>query len=346
MGSGGGNWAGYLARRLGGMVLVLFGVVVITFFVTRKLGTPVYLLVGQQADKETIEAIRHQIGLDRPLLDQFGTYLGQLVTGDLGVSRVTGHSVVHDIRQYLPATIELVVAAMLITVAVAVPMGIRGATHPRGIADRIGQALSQLGASVPNFWIGLILIYIFYFLLGVAPSPSGELGDTVPPPPRVTGFMLVDSLADGNLRAFGSAVGHLIMPALTLSLVSIPATLQITRATFIGILGSDYIRTARASGMPRGMTLYKYALKNAVVSIVTVLAMSFGFLMSGTVLVESIYSWPGIGLYALNATKNFDYEPVIGVVLLSAFVYAIAYLLADVIAVIVDPRIRTEGASG
>jgi peptide/nickel transport system permease protein len=229
---------------------------------------------------------------------------------------------------------------MLITVLVAIPLGIAAARRRGGVADRVGQLLAQAGAAVPNFWIGLILIYVFFYLLDILPAPVGRIAESVPEPRRLTGLFTVDSLLTGDLRALGSSLAHLLLPAVTLSLVSIPATLQITRNTFIHILGSDYIRTARAFGLPSGLVFFKYALKNAVVPILTVLAMSFGFLMSGTVLIEAIFAWPGIGLYALDATNGFDYEPVIGVVLLAAVFYALAYLVADLISFAVDPRIR------
>lgn len=333
-------WPRYLARRLGAILVVLLGVCTLVFFVTRELGTPVYLLVGQQADPEVVAALEREIGLDKPLHVQYVNYLGDLARGDLGVSRRTGHAVTEDIRDYLPATVELVAAAMFLTVLVAVPLGIAGAVRPGRLRDRAGQGLVYIGVSLPNFWIGLILIYLLYYKLGVFPTPVGRLDDDVAPPREITGLLLFDSAVTGRFDAFWSALRHLVLPAATLALVSIPATLQITRGAFIEILRSDYVRTARAFGMPVRMVHLKYALKNAIVPLVTVLAMSFGFLMSGTVLVEKVFAWPGIGLYALESMNNFDYEPVIGVVLLSALFYAIAYLVADLVSFAVDPRIR------
>jgi ABC-type dipeptide/oligopeptide/nickel transport system permease component len=335
---------GYLARRLGALAVVLLGVVTATFFVTRELGTPVYLLAGQQGDQAQIDQLEHDLGLDKPILQQFGDYLSQLVRGDLGSSTVTGRPVLTEIWDRLPATLELVLAAMAITIVVGVGGGVRAATHPGGWSDRAAQFGAQLGASIPTFWVGLILIYVFYFELGIAPPPGGELSDAIAPPPRVTGLMLVDSLAAGRLDAFGSALSHLVLPAITLSLVSLPTTLQITRNALVGVLRSPYIRTADAYGMPQRLVLYKYALKNVLVSLVTVLAMTFGFLMSSTVLVEQVFSWPGIGLYALSSTQAFDYAPVAGIVLLSAVFYAVAYLIADLLSLGIDPRIRAAGS--
>ena len=303
------------------------------------LGTPVYLLAGQQGDQETIDQLTRDLGLDKPLTGQFATYLGQLAQGDLGTSTVTGRPVLSEIADRLPATLELVLAAMAITIVVGVGVGVRAATRPGGWADRAAQFGAQLGASIPTFWVGLILIFLFYFKLGIAPPPGGELSDDITPPPRITGLMLVDSLAAGQLDAFRSALAHLVLPAVTLSLVSLPTTLQITRNALVGVLRSPYIRTADAYGMPQRLVLYKYALKNVMVSLVTVLAMTFGFLMSSTVLVEQVFSWPGIGLYALSSTQAFDYAPVAGIVLLSAAFYAFAYLVADLLSLAIDPRI-------
>ncbi len=332
----------YLARRLAAMLLVLLGVCTVTFVVTRLLGNPVYLLVGQQADKEILENLMHQMGLDRPLYEQYARYLWSVAQGDLGISRYTYRAVLVDIQLRLPATLELVTASMLLIILGAIPMGVFSAVRPGGIIDRLGQLLVQVGVSVPNFWAGLILVYVFFFKLQWLPAPLGQLDDNVALSSTVTGFLVVDSLLAGNLPALRSALGHLVLPAITLALGSAPATLQITRTTLIQILSSDYIRTARSYGMPARIIYFRYALKNAIVPVLTVLAMTFGFLMSGTVLVETVFSWPGLGLYAVDSMHHFDYEPILGVVFLSALFYALAYLVADLLTFVVDPRIRAQ----
>jgi peptide/nickel transport system permease protein len=332
----------YLLRRMAALILVLVGVATITFVVTRLLGSPVYLLVGQRADQEIIDNMNHRMGLDRPLHEQYVRYLGTVVRGDLGVSRVTQRPVWFEIRLRLPATLELVLAAMLLIVLVAIPLGVLSAVRPGGVVDRLGQIVSQLGVSMPSFWVGLIFVYFFFYLLHWFPAPLGRLGPTIPPPPPITGLLTIDSLLTGNWPAFWSALHHLALPALTLVLVSAPSSYQITRTALLQTLRSDYIRTARAYGLPSRTLYLRYALRNVVVPVVTVLAMTFGYLMSSTVLVETVFTWPGLGLFAVTSMQQLDYEPILGIVFLSAFFYVAAYLVADLITFAVDPRIRVH----
>jgi len=321
----------FLLRRMLYVLLVLLGVATITFPVTRMLGNPVYLLVGQQADQEIIDNMIHRMGLDRPLYEQYGRYLLSVAQGDLGISRVTQRPVLVEIRLRLPATLELVIAAMLLIVFVAIPLGIVSATRQGGIVDRSSQFVAQLGVSLPSFWVGLILIYVFFFRLQWFPPPLGRISPVVSPPPDITGFLTVDSLLTGNWPAFWSALAHLFLPAVTLWLVSAPSTFMITRTSLIQTLRSDYIRTAHAFGLPARTIQARYAMKNIIVPVVTMLAMTFGFLMSSTVLVETVFAWPGLGLFAVNSMHNLDYEPILGVVFLSALFYALAYFVADLI---------------
>lgn len=332
----------FLFRRLFSVIIVLVGVCTVAFIVTRMLGNPVYLLVGQQADQEILDNMIHQMGLDRPLYEQYFRYMATVVQGDFGISRYTYRPVIDEVAFRLPATLELVLAAMMITIVFAIPLGILSAARPGSVFDRFGAFVSQFGVSMPNFWVGLILIYVFFFLLKILPAPLGRLDMTLHAPEEITHLLLIDSLLAGNFAAFKSALTHLILPAITLSLSSAPSTLQITRTALIHILSSDYIRTARAYGMPNRSIYYRYALKNAIVPIVTMLAMTFGSLMSGTVLVETVFNWPGLGLYAVDSMHHFDYEPIVGVVFLSALFYVLAYLAADVITYTIDPRIRAE----
>jgi peptide/nickel transport system permease protein len=242
----------------------------------------------------------------------------------------------------LPATLELVAGAMLLVVVGATSIGIISGARPRGVVDRIGQFITRLGISIPDFWIGLIFVYVFFFRLGWAPAPLGRLASNVDPPATVTGMLVIDSILAGNWEALRSALRHLVLPAITLALVAAPSTIQITRSTLIQILSSDYIRTARAYGMPSRTIHFRYALKNVVVPVITMLAMTFGYLMSSTVLVETVFTWPGLGLYAVHSMHKLDYEPILGVVFLSAFFYALAYLAADLVSFAIDPRIREQ----
>lgn len=332
----------YVGKRLFAILLVLLGVATITFAVTRLLGNPVYLLVGQQVDKEIIDNMVHQMGLDRPLPEQYLRYLMAVARGDLGISRVTQRPVLVEIKLRLPATLELVMAAMLLILVGGISLGVFSAMRPGGAVDRLSQFITRLGVSIPDFWIGLILIYVFFFLLSWAPVPLGRLSPGIQSPARVTGLLVVDSLLAGNWAALLSALGHLVLPAITLALVAVPSTIQITRNTLMQILSSDYIRTARAYGMPSRTIYFRYAVRNDIVPVVTMLAMTFGFLMSSTVLVETVFAWPGVGLYAVNSMYQLDYEPILGVVFLSALFYALAYLVADLITFAVDPRIRAQ----
>ena len=332
----------YVLWRVFAVGLVLLGVATITFGVTRLLGNPVYLLVGQHADQEIIANMIHKMGLDRPLPEQYLRYLASVAHGDLGISRVTQRPVFTEIAIRMPATLELVLAAMGLVIFIGIPAGINSAVRQNGAVDRTGQFVSQVGISVPSFWMGLILIYIFFFRLHWFPAPLGRLASTISPPPTVTGLLTVDSVLAANWPAFGSAVSHLVLPAIALALVSAPSTYQMTRNTLIQVLRSDYIRTAKANGFPAHTIYMRYALKNTIVPIVTMLAMTFGFLMSSTVLVETVFSWPGLGLFAVDSMHNLDYEPILGVVLLSTFLYALAYFVADLVTLAVDPRIRAH----
>jgi peptide/nickel transport system permease protein len=332
----------FLVRRLIAIAIVLVGVSTVAFVITRLLGNPVYLLVGQQTDKQIVDNLIHQMGLDQPIYVQYIRYMAAAAHGDLGISRYTYRPVLTEVELRLPATLELVLAAMLITVVVGITLGLLAAVRPGSAIDRFGQFLTQLGVSIPNFWLGLILIYVFFYLIHWFPPPLGRIDSTISPPPPITGLLIVDSLLTGNVAALGSALGHLVLPAITLALTAIPSTLQITRTALIQILSSDYIRTARAYGMPASKMYFVYALKNAVVPIVTMLAMTFGFLMSGTVLVETVFNWPGLGLFAVDSMQHFDYEPIVGVVFLSALFYVLAYLAADIVTFAVDPRIRAQ----
>ncbi len=334
------GWARFAVRRLLSSLVTLLGISTVTFVMVRLLGNPVYLLVGQESNKQIIDAMTKAIGLDQPIWVQYLRYLTALVHGDFGISRASFRPVAADLAERLPATLELVLSAMVIVLCIAIPLGVAAAVRRRGIVDRLSQFLVQFAVSVPAFWFGLILIFVFFAALNWLPAPLGRLDrfDTVPR--TVTGLYTVDSLLDGNVSTFISAVRHLILPATSLALIAVPAALQITRTSMIQVLDSRYIRTARALGLS-GRTIYgRYALKNILLPLLTVLAMTFGFLMSSTVLVEVVFSWPGIGLYAVTAMNQFDYAPIQAVVLLSASFYIGAYFVADVLSAVIDPRVR------
>lgn len=319
--------------------MVLLAVSMLTFGVTRIAGTPLYAAVGVYSTDEMIEARKELMGLNKPIWEQYASYVAGLARGDLGSSRRTFAPVRDEIANRLPATAELVVFAVVLAIAWAVPVGALAAFRPRGWADRFGSALSQIGVSVPSFWLGLLLIYLLYYLVPVFPAPFGRLGGANPPP-GITGFYVVDALLVGDFRLFGEALRHLALPALTLSFTSSPPIFAVTRSAVAGILDSHYIEAARSYGIPSRVIKIRHVAPNAAPPIINIVAMTFGYLIGGAVLVEVVFSWPGIGTYAVQAMDFSDYDPVVGVVLLSATIYVTVYFLTDLFQFIIDPRLR------
>jgi ABC-type dipeptide/oligopeptide/nickel transport system permease component len=336
------DWLRFVGRRLVFLIIVLLGVSSITFTVTHLLGNPVYLMVGMRADQEMIDNMMHQMGLDRPIWEQYLSYLANVASGDLGVSRHTFNPVAEDIMRRLPATFELSTAALIIGVLWSVPMGLLGAMRQGGWADRVGRFVAQSGVAIPNFWLGLILIYLLFFKFQLVPAPLGRLDISMQPPPTKTGFYIVDSVLAGDWEKLRSVLGNLLMPAVTLAFTSSPPIFRLTRDTVVKILSSDYIRAARSYGFSEFSINFRFALKNALLPVTTMIAMTYGYLMGGTVLVETVFAWPGLGLYAVDAMNHSDYEPIVGVVLLSAAIYVVVYFLTDILHFAIDPRLRGE----
>jgi ABC-type dipeptide/oligopeptide/nickel transport system permease component len=334
-------WGWYVLKRLGILVISLVLVSIITFTVTHFIGNPVYLLVGTRYSQEMLDNTITSLGLDKPLYEQYFNYLRNLLHGDLGTSRYTYNPVMEDIRSRLPATLELSTYALIIGVLWAVPAGVIAGTRKNSLFARFTNMIARAGVSMPSFWLGLLLIYVFFADLHWLPSPLGRIEREFRNVPYVTGWLTIDTLLDGNWEAFTSSVKHLILPALTLAITTSPSTLQITRNKAEEIMESDYIRAARAFGLPAG-TVRRYALKNMLAPVITMIAMTYGYLLSGTVLVEVIFTWPGLGLYAVDAMNHSDYEPIMGVVLLSSGFYLFIYLVADVLTALIDPRVRVS----
>ena len=246
-----------------------------------------------------------------------------------------------EIWSRFPATIELSLAGLLLGLLWTIPLGVISALRPRGIVDRISQAIVEFGVAMPSFLLGVLLILFLYAGLKIAPSPVGELDIGAISPPRHTGLTVIDCIIAGQWGTCWSALRHLLLPAVTLAITACPPILQLTRNAMIDALRGEHIRTARSLGLPQ-RTIRWYALKNALLPVVTMTAMTFGYLLGGTVLVEQVFSWPGIGLYAVQSLQQLDYAPVLGVVLLASAVYVLVYLLADVLAVLIDPRLRED----
>jgi ABC-type dipeptide/oligopeptide/nickel transport system permease component len=333
-----------ILKRLLGALPNIVGVIVVTFLLTRALpGDPAAYFAGPAATKEAIAEIRAAIGADKSLPQQFGLYLKDLARGDLGMSLSTGQPVLAEIRTRLPASIELTLCGLVFAVAIAVPLGVLAATRPGSWIDHLCRMLATAGVSLPTFFTGLLLAYVFYFLLGLAPSPLGRLDVVYSPPPSVTGFYLIDSLIARDLELFWMSLKQLALPAITLGLFVMAPLMRMTRASMLGVLSSDFIRTARASGLPRAKVLYGYAFRNALLPIITTLGMVFSFLLGSNVLVEKVFAWPGIGSYVIEALVASDYAPVQGFVLTMALLYVALNLSIDIAYGLIDPRVGLEG---
>jgi len=330
-------------RRLATALPVIAGVIVVTFLLTRALpGDPAVYFAGPAASPQAIAEIRHQLGLDRSLPVQFLDYAERLAHGDLGTSITTGQPVLTDLLTRLPASAELTLLALFLAVAIAVPLGIVAATRPGSPIDHLCRITTTAGVSLPTFFTGLLLIYVFYYLLGIAPAPLGRLDVYTSAPPPHTGFFLIDSLLAGDMETFRAALSQLILPAATMAIFTLAPLARITRASMLSALGSEFVRTAKAGGLARRQIVLVYAFRNAVLPVITTLGVVFSFLLGANVLVEKVFAWPGIGSYAVDAVIASDYAPVQGFVLTMALLYVVLNLLVDLAYGLVDPRVRLE----
>ena len=332
-----------VGRRLIVAVPGLVGVIVVTFLLNRALpGDPAAFFAGPAATTQAIEEIRARLGLDRSIPEQFLYYVRDLARGDLGRSLTTGQPVVSDLLARLPASLELTLCGLILAVGVALPLGVASATRPGSLVDHVARVLTTAGVSLPIFFTGLVLVYVFYYLLGWAPAPLGRLDAFSTQPARVTGFFLVDAALARDPAILAATARQLVLPAITLGLFAMAPIARMTRAAMLGVLGSDFIRTARASGLAPRTVLVTYALRNALLPVVTLLGMVFSFLLGANVLVEKVFAWPGIGSYALEALIASDYAPVQGFVLTMATLYVLLNLTVDVLYGVLDPRVRIE----
>lgn len=324
-------------------VPVLFGIVLVSFLLTRALpGDPAAYYAGPAADADSIQQIRVSMGLDQPLPLQFLSYVQDLLHGDLGTAISTGQPVTYELTQRLPASLELTGFALLFSMAIAIPLGIMAATRPNTWIDHLCRAIVTAGVSLPTFFTGLALIYIFYYLLGWSPSPMGRLDFLYFSPPQVTGFYVIDALINRDLETARAALSQLLLPAITLGLFTLAPIARMTRAAMLQTLESEFIRTARAAGLSRRKVLFTYAFRNAILPIITTLGMVFSFALGANVLVEKVFSWPGIGSYAVEALVVSDYASVQGFVLTMALLFVALNLLIDVVYTLVDPRLGSE----
>lgn len=332
-----------LLKRLMLIIPNLIGVVIVTFLLTRALpGDPAAYFAGPAADKQAIEQIRVKLGLDKPLVVQFGRYVGDLVRGDLGNSLSTGQPVVTEIRNRLPASAELTLFGLILSMAIAIPLGILAAVKQGSWIDHTCRVVATAGVSLPVFFTGLLLVYVFYFKLGWSPAPLGRLDAFATAPPKITGFFLLDSLFTGQWETFRAALSQLLLPGFTLCIFSLAPIARMTRASMLAILASEFVRTARASGLDSRTVIITYAFRNAMLPVITTLGMVFSFLLGANVLVEKVFAWPGIGSYAVEALITSDFAPVQGFVLTMAILYVVLNLIIDILYGVIDPRVRLD----
>ena len=334
----------FVWKRLLGTVPSLAGVIVVTFLLSHALpGDPAAFFAGPAANTSSIAEVRAKLGLDRSLPEQFLHYVSDLARGNLGNSLTTGQPVATDLLERLPASLELSFFALVFAVGVAIPMGVWAATRPDSWIDHLCRGSVSVAAAFPTFFVGLLLVYVFYYLLNIAPEPVGRLNEILyTAPPRVTGAFTLDALIAGDWGVFRASLAQLVLPSISLGLFALAPIARITRASMLQALGSDFVRTARASGLPRRKVLIAYAFRNALLPVTNVLGMVFSFLLGSNVLIEQVYGWQGVGAYAVTAVLASDYAAVQGFVLMMAVLYVLLNLGVDMLATLIDPRVRFE----
>lgn len=335
---------GATVRRLGAGIPTLFGIIVVSFALTRILpGDPAVYFAGAAPTPEAIADLRRTLELDKPLWQQFITYLAHLAHGDLGRSLVTGQAVTTDLWMRLPNTIELTAAAFFLAVAVAIPLGIQVALRRGGWLDHCVRGLSTVALSVPGFFSALVLLFVFYYFAGLAPAPLGRLDVLAFPPPVRSNFLLLDAVLARDWSALADALGHLALPALALAFAAVGPVVRMTRASMLAVLSSDYIRAARGHDLPRRVVIYRYALRNALLPVLTTAGFVISYLVSANVVIEKVFAWPGVGSYALDALASSDYAAVQGFILVIAVLYLMIGISLDILASLLDVRVRAVG---
>jgi peptide/nickel transport system permease protein len=333
-----------ILRRLVLGLPTLFGVVVVSFALTRLLpGDPAVYFAGAAPTPEAIADLRKTLMLDQPIPQQFAAYLCDLLHGNLGRSLVTGQPVLQDLSTRFPATLELTLTALALALIIAIPLGVAGAVRKGSGIDHIARVVSTTALSLPSFFTGLLLVFVFYYLLGIAPAPLGRLAPMGFPPPERTGFMILDAILSRDWSACRDAAAHLVLPALALAISGVGPLARVTRSAMLAVLSSDFIRAARVYDLPRWKIVYAYALRNAMLPVLTTAGFVFSFLISANVVVEKVFSWPGIGSYALEALVASDYAAVQGFVLAVATLYVLINIAIDILYGIVDVRVRLGG---
>ncbi len=335
--------ARYIARRLLNLIPVLLGITLLVFVFLHLIpGDPAVVMAGERATPDQVAALREQLGLNKPLPLQYLVFLGNLLRFNFGTSIITGVPIAEEIRIRWPATFELSVAAMLVAVILGIPAGVLAAVRKNSAVDNLTMSGSLLGVSLPVYWLGLLLVYLFAVNLHWLP-PSGRLSiDAGFNFKSITGFYVLDALLQGNFRVLKDVLAHLVLPALTLGTIPLAILARITRSAMLEVLSQDYIRTARAKGLLERWVIFKHALKNALLPVVTIIGLQFGTLLGGAILTETIFSWPGIGSWIYEGILSRDYPVVQGGVVFVAITFVLINLLVDLSYAFLDPRIQYQ----
>ena len=332
----------YLAKRLFLLIFTLLGLSVVIFVVSHIApGDPARLAAGPFATAEMVEHLKEELGLDKSLPEQYGIFLTQLLKGDLGRSIRTRRAVREDLARFFPATLELVLVSLSFAVLTGILLGVLSAVHQNRWIDHLSRLVSISGLGLPAFWLALMLQLLFVLKLDLLPG-GGRIDMIVHAPTSITRLFLIDSLLTGNWVAFKSALRHIILPALSLSFPALASIIRISRADVLDTLRQDFVTTARAKGLVEKLVIWKHVLKNSLISTVTMIGLRFGWMLGGTILVETVFDWPGVGLYAVTSATHSDFQPIMGAALLIGLSFAIANLIVDLSYSFLDPRIGYE----
>ena len=330
----------YLLRRLLLLIPLLIGLSLLTFSISRVLpGDPVGLAAGPQATQAIKDRLRAEFGLDQPLPLQYVHYMAGLLQGDWGASLYSRRAVADDLRTYFPATLELTLMAVFIAAVAGIPAGVFSALYRDRLPDQLVRLAALFFVSFPAFWLALVFQSLFGLTLDW--FPLGKRFDVLATPPTaITGLYVLDSLLTLDWKSLGIALSHLFVPALVLAFGSLASITRITRSAVLDVLERDYVRMERSIGIPERVVIGKYVLRNALIAILTVVALEFGWLMAGAVLVETIFDWPGLGLYAVESSLRLDFQPIMGITILYGIVFSLVNIATDIAYSLIDPRIR------
>jgi ABC-type dipeptide/oligopeptide/nickel transport system permease component len=333
----------FCARRLVFVIFMLWSITILIFFLSHVVpGDPARLIAGPKATREQVQSIRVRLGLDRPLSEQYLRYMGDLLKGDLGESVLNGRPVADNLRRFFPATIELTIVAFFIAALAGVPLGVISAIHRDSVIDHLSRLAALVGIAFPMFWVGIILILVFFFRLGWLPG-GGQVDTRLiieDPVPAVTNALVIDAALAGKWTVLSDALRHLVLPSFTLAMGPLARFTRFTRAVMLEVMGEDYLRVARAKGLAERAVVWRHALRNALIPTVTMMGLAIGYMLGGSVLVETVFNWPGIGQYAYESILTLDYPSILGTTLLATTVFLFSNLIVDILYVMLDPRIE------